>query len=226
MTSRYVAISAAALILLLISIFAASPIEVRAAKPTVVSMEIPPFSIRATTADIRATVNPGGKLTNWWISITPPEGGVRIICNGALQPVNALLGVGPCGASNLRPSTTYLASVGAQNVDGNAREDMHFTTKAAQSPPDVNILPPVDVTATSAHVRASVNPKGKPTTWRIFGGLYVAGEDHVVCPEAALAASFDWVNVGCTWSNLSPSTKYQIRCGSLEQCGTRFIPLF
>jgi len=207
MTSRYVAISAAALILLLISIFAASPIEVRAAKPAVLLMA--PFNITATKADIRAVVNPGTRLTNWWISITPPQEGVRTICNGVLQPVNAPLGVGPCVASNLRPSTTYLAVVGAENVDGNAHEARQFTTLAAQSPPDVNTLPPADVTATSAHVRASVNPKGKPTTWRITGGLYAAGQDHVVCPDAALPAGFDWVNVGCTWSNLSPSTEYQ-----------------
>ncbi len=118
--------------------------------------------------------------------------------------------------SGLTAGTTYhfrlVATSGAGTVYGN---DQSFTTTG---PPAVQTTAAQNVTATSATVNGSVDPRGQSTTWRFEYGTTTGYGSRTSSQNAGSGSGTR--NVSATLSNLTPGSTYHFRLVASSNGGT------
>ena len=127
-------------------------------------------AISATGAKVDGTVDPEGALTAYrfeygkttaYGSTTPDQD-----AGSGQDPVDA-----SANLSGLTPGTVYHYRVVATNAAGTTRgPDKTFTTTRALKP-DAATAGAINITASAATIKGTINPKGSPTTWRFQYGL-------------------------------------------------------
>lgn len=155
--------------------------EVAASAPRVWTLSA--TNVTATSATLKASVNPSNKSTEAWFQSCDAAGSANYFAPTSHQNI----GHGSSGVSveanltGLRSFTIYSYVAYARNSDGTSQGDcMSFTTTAgiilsvvpltsvpatsAPLPPKVTTLSATDITQTSAKLRANVNPEGLGTT--------------------------------------------------------------
>jgi plastocyanin len=182
-------------------------ITVTNGEPTVTAQPANPIAEHEAT--LNGTVNPNGKATEYFY-----KWGLTETYNEKTAPISA--GAGTTGVAatatltGLNPATTYHYRLFATNEKGTAEgPDQTFTTASPPGPPSASTLAANAVGETSATLKGSSNPDGRPTEYFFEWGTTEAygqatakvlvGQDHLDHMASA------------TLSSLSPSTTYHYR---------------
>jgi hypothetical protein len=180
------------------------------------------LALTSTSAALTGTVNPGGQATTYYFqygptaaygSQTPP-----LSAGAASTSVNVSAAVG-----SLTVNTTYHYRLVATNASGSAfGADRSFKTPALRPPagPPVVVTRGVRaVTATSATLTGSVNPKGQATTYYFQYGPTAAYGSQTA--GASAGAGNATVNVSAGVGSLNPNSTYHYRLLAASTSGLR-----
>ena len=163
----------------------------------------------AESAMLEGTVNPESTHTSYRF-----EFGIEATYGGMSPEVEAGAGSTDVPASflleGLQPNTTYHYRLVASNTLGsNAGEDETFTTLSA--PPLVGQAPfATTVTATSATLHATIDPRNSPTTYHFNYGTSTAYGSTAPSPDAQ-GGSVGEEAVHMSITGLEPSTTYHFQ---------------
>ncbi len=180
---------------------------------------LPATEVTAFSARLNAKVNPKGVEVNECVI----EYG-RTSAYGSSMPCSPEPGSGTTGVlvsvavSGLAPDSYYHYTVVAKNINGTARGvDKEFRTLVV---PGVDTLPASEVTAFSATLNASVNPKGVEISECVveYGRTSAYGSSMPCSPEPGSGST--GVLVSVTLSGLVPNRYYHYRVVARSANGT------
>ena len=176
-------------------------------------------AVSTTSATLTGTVNPNGQATSYQFEYgTTTTYGAQTSMTSAGNGTTDLSVSASIGS--LSPNTTYHYRILATNASGPASgADRTFTTPAAQ-PPAAGTGNATSVTATSATLTGSVNPRGQPTTYSFQYGPTTAYGAHTAQGNAGNGTGN--VSASGTVGSLSPSTTYHYRILAANASGTTF----
>jgi hypothetical protein len=178
--------------------------------------------VAETTATLVGKVNPNRSATTYRFEYgTTTDYGLETVArsagNGSL-PVDVTAAV-----ANLSRATTYHYRVVAVNAQGEDRgEDVTFTTAAAPAEPITPRAYQLHLEAnspTAPVVRATINPRGSPTTWRVeYGHTTAFG---LATPDQPLPAGIDDVVVTAAVPGVEPGRRVWWRVVAANGAGIR-----
>src|SRR5262249_41484155 len=122
--------------------------------------------------------------------------------------------------TDLTPNTTYYFQYQATNSSGTTKAPIQsFTTLAV--PPDVTAESAAPILATTATLKATVNPEAAGTSVRFVYGTdpNLATGTSSTAPQN-IGAGFGPVNVTASATVLSPSTTYYFQAVATNSAGT------
>jgi phosphodiesterase/alkaline phosphatase D-like protein len=179
-------------------------------------------SIRTTSANLTGSINPQGQSTTYYFQY-----GTTTSYGSQPSPNSAGDGTAYTGVSvavgGLSPRTTYHYRLVATNATGTSfGADKTFTTASVPTTP-----PPVaktggaqGVTATSATLTGTANPKGTATTYYFqYGATAAYGS---VTPSGNAGSGSRDVSVSAALSGLARNTTYHYRLIVTNAGGTSF----
>jgi len=177
----------------------------------------PASSIGTGGATLQGTVTPNGQSTSWWFEYGPNTGyGVKTTTHNAgsgTNPVNVSAAI-----SKLAAGTMYHYRLVASNATGTSYAgDQSFVTLGA---PGLQTNQPQSMTATSALLTGSVDPRGSATTWHFDYGTTTAY--GLTTPPHSAGSGFGAQPVGATISNLTPGATYHFRLVASSKAGTTY----
>jgi NHL repeat len=164
----------------------------------------------ADSVTLEGTVNPEGVQTGYRF-----EYGTEATYGGAGPEVEAGAGSADVPASflleGLEPNTTYHYRLTASNSLGaNSGDDATFTTLPAPPTVDGQVPFASAVTATSATLHGTINPRNSAATYHFNYGTSTAYTNSAPTPDAQGGAAGE-EQVSTTISGLSPSTTYHFQ---------------
>jgi NHL repeat/WD40-like Beta Propeller Repeat len=169
-----------------------------------------------TVAAVAGSINPDGFDTTYQIDY-----GTSTSYGSSSTPVDIGSGLVDQATSDnltgLSPGTTYHYRVTAQNSQGIVHSaDQTFTTQ-----PIAGVsLSVSDVTATSATLRAQLNPLGTDSNYHFDYGASAANGSSVPAPDGGIGSGSDDVPVSQHLSELAPNTVYHYRVTVSNSFGT------
>jgi hypothetical protein len=174
-------------------------------------------SIASGTATLNATVNPNGASTACYF-----EYGLTT-SYGSTSATNTLTGTSAQSVgitiSSLLPGTTYHFRVKATNSVGTATgSDATFVTLAL-APTATTTSPAINITSSSASLRASVNPNGASTTYYFEWGLTTS---YGSTTTAGTLTGTSTQSVTNSLTGLLPGRTYNFRVRAANSVGTNF----
>jgi hypothetical protein len=165
--------------------------------------------VEATSATFRAEIQDGGRLTTWRVLYGPAD--ATTLTN--VTPTRSIAGDGGepeevvAFVDDLEPGVEYAYVVEATNAHGtDDAEGLPFTTPGV-TVPDVTTLTPVEVTATSALLRGTIDQNGRTVGWQFLWGP-TSSSHAFETPIETLSASDGLVDVSVRITGLSPGTSY------------------
>jgi hypothetical protein len=170
-------------------------------------------SIAPTTARLNGRVNPNGQSTTWWFEYGTTTGyGAKTASHGAGSGT-ATVNVS-ASLSKLAISTTYHYRLVARNDSGTTvGADRTFSTSLA---PNVTAQVAKDVGSSTATLTASLDPRGRSTSWYFEYGP-TTGYGFKTAKKSAGTKS-GAVSAGI--SGLSSATTYHFRLVATSDAGT------
>jgi hypothetical protein len=203
------------LTLLSLCLLAVLPATASAAVPTAVTG--PAESIGQTSAVLTGTVDPNTEVTTYRFQYSTDA-----LFGSATTPLTLAAGDDPITVkrtvSGLTPATTYRYRIFAHNTSGDATSAEQTFTTASPPPPAISTLRAGDVTAVSATLAASVNPRGTATTYHLEYGTTTRFGRRT--PETALPAGTTSVRVSVPVTGLSSNRRYYWRVVAASAAGT------
>ncbi len=189
--------------------------QTNAAPPAVSAVNVD--QITATSARVSASINPKGSATTFVVEY----GTTQAL---GLSTTPASLGSGTAfvtasaSLSLLSPGTLYYYRLSATNEGGATASAIDvFTTQTNATPPAVSALNVDQITATSARVSASINPKGRATTFFVeYGTTPALG---LSTTPASLGSGTAFVTASAALSGLSPAMHYYYRVSATNAGG-------
>lgn len=196
-----------------------------AAAPAVAAENPPPptvltgaaTAVTQTSAKLTATLNPNGAATTWRFEygttdaygLTTPETSAGD--GDSPAPIERTV-------TGLTPDTTYHVRFVATNAAGTSRgADVTFRTAATPQAPSVVSASARSVTATSAVLAASLDPRGQATTYRFeYGPTKSYGE----VTGDVLVSGTGRRTVTAPVAGLNPYTTYHFRLVASNPTGT------
>lgn len=184
-------------------------------------------AVTQSTATLTGLVNPRAQDTTWWFEYGTDTSYGRVASLAAGDagwgvedvPVQAAL-------DGLEPGTTYHFRLVAENAAGtSAGIDRTLTTAPADPAPPM-LAPAVStgaasaVTETTATVAASVNPRGRETTWEIEYGQTTGDVRSLPMPAAGAGTGTEPVTVTLPLAGLTPGTTHWYRVVAANAAGT------
>ena len=122
---------------------------------------------------------------------------------------------------SVTPGTTYHFRIVADTGDGEENgEDKTFTSAPNPTPPTVSAQRRSNVTATSATVSGSLNPRGGATTFYFQYGTSTRYGSRTPTPSAQLAGGTTTSTVSAALTALRPYTRYYWRLVATNAAGT------
>lgn len=178
------------------------------AAPTVTTLSA--TNVTATSATLRATVNPNGLLTAYLFQFGETTSYDEYSSGGSIEAGSFSSQTVYITVTGLTPSTTYHYRAKAGNMSGmQYGADKTFTTLPEAGPPTATTYAATGITENQATLRGFVEPNGSNTAWRFeYGVTSNYGEET----SAAMAyASGGSKTVASTLVNLTPGTTYHYR---------------
>jgi subtilisin-like proprotein convertase family protein len=190
----------------------------KTAPPKPIVTTDPATSITSVTAQLRGKVNPNGLATTYRFVYgkTTSYGNATASVSGGSGTVAVARAA---NVSALTPSTTYHFRVQATNSAGTSY-GADRTFKTAPAKPAVVTNAAGSITATSAVLKSSVNPKGLATNCRFqYGKTTSYGK---VTPVVSAGSGTTAVSCPATVTGLLPNTTYHFRAYATSSAGTTF----
>jgi hypothetical protein len=203
------------LILLSLCLLAVLPATASAAVPTAVTGAAE--SVAQTSAVLTGTVDPNMEPTTYRFEYsTDASFGLT---SAVSQPfVSDDPTTVKTRVSGLTASTTYRFRIVAVNRSGEVRGTEQTFTTASPPPPSISTLRAGDVTADSATLAASINPRGTATTYHLEYGTTTRFGRRT--PETALPAGTTSVRVSVPVTGLSSNRRFYWRVVAASAAGT------
>jgi hypothetical protein len=181
----------------------------------------PATGVTSNAATLKAAVNPNGLETSYQF-----EYGTTLSYGSTIPATAKSVGAGTTSVeasqpiTGLTPGTAYHFRISATNVDGTTKgTNGTFTTTAA---PVVSTGPPSDITANSATLKASVNPRGAATTYQFeYGPTTAYGSKAPASPQAA-GSGYSSIAVSAAVSGLAENATYHVRVVATNAVGTTY----
>lgn len=210
------------LIAIMLAFSSSSVMVAYAAKPTAITLAAE--NVTSTSAELYASINPGGKLTSWNFRREPPANCPFCVppqwCGGTRFGNEAV--TVHCTQQNLSPSTEYWYHIEAENADGSAVGNaVRFITKAASAGPIAKTLPASKITSTSAQLNAQVYHMNTPVDYKIR--LASPGQDFATkCSGTIIPQMWPigYAFLACPLTGLTPSTAYRYYVVAANTQGT------
>jgi DNA-binding beta-propeller fold protein YncE len=167
-------------------------------------------AVTAASATLEGSVNPEGTNASYHF-----EFGTEATYGGGGPEEEAGSGIADVPASflleGLEPNTTYHYRLTASNsLGGNSGDDETFTTSSVAAVVDGQAPSASAITATTATLHGTINPRNSATTYHFSYGTSTAYTDSAPSPDATGGAAGE-EQVSTTISGLSPSTTYHFQ---------------
>ena len=185
-------------------------------------------SVTATSADLNATINPGGSPTTYKFEYGPTTAfGTVVPASGTLSAGNGSAPVShpPQTIAGLSAATTYYYRACANNwITGFEVADQvcgtvqSFTTACAPTAPTAVTGAASSITATGASIAGTVNAHGQATAYTIEYGTSTSF-GSITASQSAGSGSADGA-VMVPMGGLSPGTTYYYRLVATNATGT------
>ena len=174
-------------------------------------------SIAPTSARLNGAVTPNGLATTWWFEYGTSTGyGTKTSARSAgsgTSSVNESLSV-----TALKVATTYHFRIVARNSSGTTvGSDKSFSTSLA---PGVVTGAAQAISASSAALTGSIDPRGRPTTWWFEYGTGTTYGSKTAAKSAGSKAGAQ--NVSAPVTGLSNGTGYHYRLVAKSDAGTTY----
>ena len=183
----------------------------------------PATGVTSKAATLKGSANPSGLETTYQfeygtttslgtnVPATAKSIGAGIVVVQVSEPL-----------SGLASGTTYFFRLSATNVDGTIKGvTQTFTTVGA---PVVIMDSATNLTATSASLNGSVNPRGSATTYQFEYGPTTAYGSKAPATAASAGSGSSLVPVSANLSNLSETVTYHYRLVAVNEAGTTYGP--
>lgn len=172
-------------------------------------------SVTPSAVTLAGTVTPNGLSTTWWFEYGTTTGyGSKTSNHGAGSGTSAHSV--STAVNGLKAGTTYHYRLVAQNSSGRtAGADQSFTTVG---PPAVQTGSTQGVTADTAVVTATLDTRGRATTWWFEYGTSASYGKST--PSTSAVATAGSQTVKATLSELAPATVYHYRVVARSDGGT------
>jgi hypothetical protein len=174
-------------------------------------------AVGQTTATVNGTVDPQGMATTYRF-----EYGTSSTYGLQTDEHDAGAGTGSVDAqadlTGLTTDTTYHYSVVATNAAGVTRgADRTFKTAQAPGPPGASTGSARSVTPTGARLTGTVDPNGRPTTYRFEYGTSTSYAKRTT--ETSAGSGQSGKSVSATIAGLTPNTRYHYRVVATNAAG-------
>ena len=178
------------------------------AAPTVTTLSV--TNVTATSATLRATVNPNGLLTSYLFQYGETVAYGEYSSGGSISAGSFSSQTVYITVTGLSPLTTYHYRVKAGNSSGmQCGTDRTFTTLSEAGPPSATTYAATGISENQATMRGFVQPNGANTAWQFeYGTTINYGEST---SAAWVYASAGNKSVAATLIDLQPGTTYHYR---------------
>jgi hypothetical protein len=184
----------------------------------------PPSDVGATTAEISASVNPGGGVASYNVEVSR-DGNVWTDATGKRYASGSSIETASVHVSGLEPNTLYRLrvraskQVGMDEIESVVSSEQILLTDALA--PEAQTLGSANRTTTGAQLRGRINPNNASTSYRFEYGL--AGDSfdrHVPIPDGSAGSGGSPQLFVQSVSGLLPDTLYQYRIVATNFVGT------